>query len=84
MNTMNENKNSKPKISVNFGITNPKGKLSNDSNDEQNSLSSSRDDNNEFRNGRWQSFEHLRFIKGCLLYGNNWKKVINQDMYLKL
>ena len=25
--------------------------------------------------GRWNPEEHIRFIKGCLLYGNNWKKV---------
>ena len=28
-------------------------------------------------NGRWNKDEHIRFIKGCLLYGNNWKKVKN-------
>ena len=46
-----------------------------ESNDDQGSASSSREDNPDFKNGRWQPFEHLRFIKGCLLYGNNWKKV---------
>ena len=25
--------------------------------------------------GRWNPEEHVRFIKGCLLFGNNWKKV---------
>lgn len=25
--------------------------------------------------GRWSQAEHFRFIKGCLLYGNYWKKV---------
>ena len=30
---------------------------------------------NGFRNGRWMATEHNRFLKGCLLYGNNWKKV---------
>ncbi len=25
--------------------------------------------------GRWNPEEHIRFIKGCLLFGNNWKKV---------
>jgi hypothetical protein len=39
------------------------------------SLSNS-EDNKQFRNGRWLPNEHMRFIKGCLLYGNNWKKVI--------
>jgi hypothetical protein len=27
------------------------------------------------KNGRWLPCEHLRFLKGCLIYGNNWKKV---------
>lgn len=27
------------------------------------------------RQGRWLTQEHIRFVKGCLLYGNNWKKV---------
>lgn len=26
-------------------------------------------------NGRWEKSEHLRFLAGCLLYKNNWKKV---------
>ena len=26
-------------------------------------------------NGRWGKSEHLRFLAGCLLYKNNWKKV---------
>lgn len=29
----------------------------------------------ETRQGRWAFNEHLRFIKACLLYGNNWKEV---------
>jgi hypothetical protein len=72
MNPINENKNNKTMINVNFGVTN---RAMNESQEEIGSMSSSRDDNNDFRNGRWQPFEHLRFIKGCLLYGNNWKKV---------
>ena len=32
-------------------------------------------DNNNIINGRWSQKEHLLFLKGCLLYGNNWKKV---------
>ena len=31
--------------------------------------------NNTHSDGRWNSDEHKRFIIGCLLYGNNWKKV---------
>ena len=27
------------------------------------------------QNGRWDKNEHLRFLGGCLQYGNNWKKV---------
>ena len=30
-----------------------------------------------YLNGRWTYEEHIRFLKGCLLYGNNWKKVEN-------
>lgn len=33
------------------------------------------DDNSYNKNGRWSPHEHLRFLKGCLLFGNNWKKV---------
>ncbi len=40
-------------------------------------LSSCSDDDGKFKNGRWLPCEHMRFIKGCLLYGNNWKKVCN-------
>ena len=32
------------------------------------------EDNNS-QNGRWDKNEHLRFLSGCLQYGNNWKKV---------
>ena len=35
------------------------------------------DNNNNIINGRWSQKEHLLFIKGCLLYGNNWKEVQN-------
>ena len=47
-------------------------------NDDRDSTSKSGDEENEesLQNGRWNSDEHIRFIKGCLLYGNNWKKVI--------
>ena len=37
---------------------------------------SSKDEKGDYRNGRWLPNEHMRFLKGCLLYGNNWKKVI--------
>lgn len=29
----------------------------------------------DFNNGRWTYSEHLNFLKGCIQYGNNWKKV---------
>lgn len=36
--------------------------------------------NKEFYNtGRWTQNEHFRFIKGCLLFGNNWKKVSTKN-----
>ena len=38
-----------------------------------NSLTSS----SSYLNGRWSYDEHIRFLKGCLLFGNNWKKVEN-------
>ena len=31
-------------------------------------------------NGRWATSEHLKFLGGCLQYGNNWKKV---EAYVK-
>jgi hypothetical protein len=42
-----------------------------------NNDSSKNDENQEeYQTGRWHPSEHSRFIKGCLLHGNNWKKVI--------
>lgn len=31
--------------------------------------------NSNERQGRWLQSEHFRFLKGCLLYGNNWGEV---------
>lgn len=39
------------------------------------------------QNGRWRNEEHIRFIKGCLLFANNWKKVslsYNINYYLPI
>lgn len=36
---------------------------------------SDNEDNTNYRNGRWLPCEHIRFVKGCLAHGNNWKKV---------
>lgn len=47
----------------------------NDNNNESIELNEDENDNNNILNGRWSQKEHLLFIKGCLLYGNNWKKV---------
>ena len=44
-----------------------------DDKDSNNSINT--DEKEENLNGRWNKEEHIRFIKGCLLYGNNWKKV---------
>jgi SHAQKYF class myb-like DNA-binding protein len=33
------------------------------------------DDNYTGNNGRWGKNEHIRFLGGCLQFGNNWKKV---------
>ena len=38
------------------------------------------EDNCSGNNGRWGKEEHLRFLAGCLQYGNNWKKV---ETYVK-
>jgi hypothetical protein len=41
-------------------------------------------ESNHYRTGRWQPTEHVRFIKGCLQYGNNWKKVcFKYHLFLK-
>ena len=45
-----------------------------DDKDSNNSINYS-EEKEENLNGRWNQEEHIRFIKGCLLYGNNWKKV---------
>ena len=47
----------------------------NENNNESIELNEDENDNNNILNGRWSQKEHLLFIKGCLLYGNNWKKV---------
>ena len=54
--------------------------IKNDGNIENESLELNEDENdnnNNIINGRWSQKEHLLFIKGCLLYGNNWKEVQN-------
>ena len=28
-----------------------------------------------FKNGRWTGLEHEKFLRSCLKFGNNWKKV---------
>ena len=38
------------------------------------------EDNIIGNNGRWNINEHIRFLGGCLQYGNNWKKV---ETYVK-
>ena len=38
------------------------------------------EDNITGNNGRWDKNEHIRFLGGCLQYGNNWKKV---ETYVK-
>ena len=53
--------------------------ISKNNNIENESLEINEDENNNNNttNGRWSQKEHLSFIKGCLLYGNNWKKIQN-------
>jgi SHAQKYF class myb-like DNA-binding protein len=43
----------------------------------EDNLSENLSEQNDLQNGRWKQEEHFRFIKGCLLFGNNWKKVKN-------
>jgi hypothetical protein len=51
---------------------------SNNNGHENNSAKdSSEEDFKKYNNGRWHLSEHFRFIRGYILYGNNWKKVIN-------
>jgi len=38
-------------------------------------IDSSDEDFKKYNNGRWHLSEHFRFIRGYILYGNNWKKV---------
>ena len=33
------------------------------------------EENSNGNSGRWDNTEHLRFLQGCLLFKNNWKKV---------
>jgi len=47
----------------------------NENNNDSIELNEDENDNNNILNGRWSQKEHLLFIKGCLLYGNYWKKV---------
>ena len=54
-------------LNNNFNIENESLELNEDEND----------NNNNIINGRWSQKEHLLFIKGCLLYNNNWKMVQN-------
>ena len=51
--------------------------IKNNINNESMELNEDENDNNNIINGRWSQEEHLLFIKGCLLYGNNWKEVQN-------
>ena len=47
-----------------------------ENNKEKNSESDNKMDENSIgNNGRWAKNEHIRFLAGCLLYKNNWKKV---------
>ena len=36
-----------------------------------------------YKEGRWGSEEHQSFIKNCILFGNNWRKVIFNFFALK-
>lgn len=35
------------------------------------------------KKGRWDKYEHLRFMNACLRYGSKWKKVNNLKFLIK-
>jgi hypothetical protein len=65
------------KMDPNSNLQNPKHEDSS----EENLSGNDNSDNEEYRTGRWHPSEHVRFIKGCLQYGNNWKKVSSNKIY---
>ena len=58
-----------------YNLVNSNNNNNNDNNNESLELNEDENDNNNILNGRWSQKEHLLFIKGCLLYGNYWKKI---------
>lgn len=52
-----------------------KNERSNEDNSAEEDNSRENEENGDYKNGRWEKQEHLKFLKGCLLHGNNWKKV---------
>lgn len=38
-------------------------------------INSDENEKSDIRQGRWLQSEHFRFLKGCLLYGNNWGEI---------
>lgn len=38
-------------------------------------INSDEHEKSDIRQGRWLQSEHFRFLKGCLLYGNNWGEI---------
>jgi len=66
----------------NFNLSSEQTKLyydpqvpKNDESDDEISNCQSEGGNKNYNNGRWNQNEHYKFLKGCLLFGNNWKKV---------
>lgn len=57
-------------------LKNPNNISSSNIKDSYNEHMSESDDHDGYKTGRWNPDEHYRFIKGCLQFGNNWKKVI--------
>ena len=56
---------------TNKEIINPEEKMKEKPSESENKMEEISNGNN----GRWGKSEHLRFLAGCLLYKNNWKKV---------
>jgi hypothetical protein len=51
--------------------------------DNSDSVDSNNEEDGNYKTGRWHPNEHKRFIRGCLQYGNNWKKV-NKNLIKKI
>ena len=63
--------NSSSTPEINKEISTPEENIKEKPSESENKM----EENSNGNNGRWGKAEHLRFLAGCLLYKNNWKKV---------